>query len=100
MAIEMTNLPIGSCGVVARKINPVSSPWFPDPYNVSIWETENKMAVYHIYCILKEHILNLQSVIPRLVSYLSTTRASLKLYWACSLQVMWYMIDISTYHNR
>ena len=99
VATEMANLPIGSLGVMAREINPVSIPWFLDPYNLSIWETENKMAVYHIYCVLKEHILNLRSVISTLVSYLCITRATLKLYQACSFQVMRYMIDIPTYHN-
>lgn len=44
VAIEMTNLPTGSLGMMARESNPISIPWFLGPYNFSIWETENKMA--------------------------------------------------------
>lgn len=45
VSMEITNLPTGSHGLMVRKINPIYNLWFLGPYNLNIWDTENKKAI-------------------------------------------------------
>lgn len=58
-----TNLPIESQGLMAREINPIYSLSFLGPYNLSIVDTENKMAIGLSYTTpFMDNTLNLERV--------------------------------------
>lgn len=58
-----TNLPIESQRLMAREINPIYSLSFLGPYNLSIVDTENKMAIGLSYTTpFMDNTLNLERV--------------------------------------
>lgn len=63
VGMETTNFPVGSFQVMVRKISPISSPWFLNPYNLNIWDTENKMVIGSL------HILRFEGQHVKLTEY-------------------------------